>query len=124
MVEPFIEETSSIERNIISMSNFNNFEDNLSLSSTLFTNVRTKLFEFNGKTIVGFQVGTKHMICLPQLYDYFLKEHVGGLHTVYTKLKRLNIHPIICNVDQVKFFKFLFLVITVNKLKIFIRYEH
>jgi hypothetical protein len=27
---------------------------------------------------------------------------VGGLHTVYTKLKRLDIQPLVCNVDQVR----------------------
>jgi len=31
-----------------------------------------------------------------------LKHLVGGLHTVYTKLKRLDITPIVCNVEQVR----------------------
>ena len=26
----------------------------------------------------------------------------GGLHTVYTKLKRLEISPVVCNVEQVR----------------------
>ena len=30
------------------------------------------------------------------------KHLVGGLHTVYTKLKRLEITPIVCNVEQVR----------------------
>ncbi|CCD61865.1 Dachshund homolog dac-1 [Caenorhabditis elegans] len=42
------------------------------------------------------------MICLPQVYEVFLKNMVGGLHTVYTKLKRLYIHPMVCNVEQVR----------------------
>lgn len=32
----------------------------------------------------------------------FLKNLVGGLHTVYTKLKRLEITPRVCNVEQVR----------------------
>ncbi|PIO53259.1 SKI/SNO/DAC family protein, partial [Teladorsagia circumcincta] len=36
------------------------------------------------------------------VYELFLKNMVGGLHTVYTKLKRLEITPIICNVEQVR----------------------
>ena len=31
-----------------------------------------------------------------------MKNLVGGLHTVYTKLKRLNITPLVCNVEQVR----------------------
>uniref|UniRef100_A0A1I7YQF0 Ski_Sno domain-containing protein n=1 Tax=Steinernema glaseri TaxID=37863 RepID=A0A1I7YQF0_9BILA len=42
------------------------------------------------------------MICLPQVFELFLKKYVGGMHTVYTKLKRLNIEPLICNVEQVR----------------------
>ena len=34
-------------------------------------------------------------------FDLFLKHLVGGLHTVYTKLKRLSITPLVCNVEQV-----------------------
>ena len=30
-----------------------------------------------------------------------MKHLVGGLHTVYTKLKRLDVIPIVCNVEQV-----------------------
>ena len=40
--------------------------------------------------------------CLPQAFDLFLKHLVGGLHTVYTKLKRLEITPVVCNVEQVR----------------------
>ncbi|KAL3221054.1 hypothetical protein MRX96_029670 [Rhipicephalus microplus] len=35
-------------------------------------------------------------------FELFLKHLVGGLHTVYTKLKRLGISPIVCNVEQVR----------------------
>ncbi|KAL7671768.1 hypothetical protein ACOME3_006671 [Neoechinorhynchus agilis] len=42
------------------------------------------------------------MICLPQAYQLFLSDVIGGMHTVYTKLKRLGIQPIICNVEQVR----------------------
>jgi len=42
------------------------------------------------------------MLCLPQAFELFLKHLVGGLHTVYTKLKRLEITPIVCNVEQVR----------------------
>lgn len=41
-------------------------------------------------------------VCLPQVYELFLKSLVGGLHTVYTKLKRLDIIPRVCNVEQVR----------------------
>ena len=34
------------------------------------------------------------------MYELFLKNMVGGLHTVYTKLKRLEVTPLICNVEQ------------------------
>ncbi|XP_070391680.1 dachshund homolog 1-like [Dermacentor albipictus] len=37
-----------------------------------------------------------------QAFELFLKHLVGGLHTVYTKLKRLGISPIVCNVEQVR----------------------
>lgn len=39
---------------------------------------------------------------LPQAFELFLKHLVGGLHTVYTKLKRLDIVPLVCNVEQVR----------------------
>ena len=42
------------------------------------------------------------MLCLPQAFEMFLKHLVGGLHTVYTKLKRLEITPLVCNVEQVR----------------------
>ena len=48
------------------------------------------------------QVDGRELICLPQAFELFLKHLVGGLHTVYTKLKRLDITPVVCNVEQVR----------------------
>ncbi|VDM43165.1 unnamed protein product [Toxocara canis] len=64
--------------------------------------VIAKLYEYRGERVAGFEVHGRHMICLPQLYEIFLKTLVGGLHTVYTKLKRLEIRPVVCNVEQVR----------------------
>ena len=62
----------------------------------------------------SFDIDGETMICLPQVnpnpnlptnsqaYDLFLKNLVGGLHTVYTKLKRLDVTPRVCNVEQVR----------------------
>jgi hypothetical protein len=47
-------------------------------------------------------VDGRELICLPQAFELFLRNLVGGLHTVYTKLKRLGITPIVCNVEQVR----------------------
>uniref|UniRef100_A0A4W5PWD3 SKI/SNO/DAC domain-containing protein n=1 Tax=Hucho hucho TaxID=62062 RepID=A0A4W5PWD3_9TELE len=53
--------------------------------------------------IASFSVGGQdELICLPQVFDLFLKHLVGGLHTVYTKLKRLDICPVVCTVEQVR----------------------
>uniref|UniRef100_A0A8C6SAT7 Dachshund b n=1 Tax=Neogobius melanostomus TaxID=47308 RepID=A0A8C6SAT7_9GOBI len=49
-----------------------------------------------------FSVDGQELICLPQVFDLFLKHLVGGLHTVYTKLKRLDIAPVVCTVEQVR----------------------
>jgi len=62
--------------------------------------VRTIVYRQN--KMEAFRVDGKEMICLPQAFEIFLKNLVGGLHTVYTKLKRLDIVPVICNVEQVK----------------------
>ncbi|KHJ90491.1 SKI/SNO/DAC family protein [Oesophagostomum dentatum] len=61
-----------------------------------------KEINYRGHTVVGFDLRGTDMLCLPQVYELFLKNMVGGLHTVYTKLKRLEITPIICNVEQVR----------------------
>ena len=56
------------------------------------TNTALHHWTFQGKT----------MLCLPQAFELFLKHLVGGLHTVYTKCKRLDINPLVCNVEQVR----------------------
>ena len=57
---------------------------------------------FHGEEIASFSIHGKTMLCLPQAFEIFLKNLVGGLHTVYTKCKRLGINPIVCNVEQVR----------------------
>ncbi len=61
-----------------------------------------KVVEYRGEKVAAFIINGKTMLCLPQAFELFLKHLVGGLHTVYTKLKRLEITPIVCNVEQVR----------------------
>ncbi|XP_056156625.1 dachshund b [Lampris incognitus] len=61
-----------------------------------------KLVEVHGVKVASFDVDGRELICLPQVFDLFLKHLVGGLHTVYTKLKRLDITPVVCTVEQVR----------------------
>ncbi|XP_013405870.1 dachshund homolog 2 [Lingula anatina] len=61
-----------------------------------------KMIEYRGAKVAAFNVDGRELICLPQAFDLFLKHLVGGLHTVYTKLKRLEITPVVCNVEQVR----------------------
>ncbi|XP_014900881.1 dachshund b [Poecilia latipinna] len=61
-----------------------------------------KLVEVHGVKVASFNVDGQELICLPQVFDLFLKHLVGGLHTVYTKLKRLDITPVVCTVEQVR----------------------
>jgi hypothetical protein len=61
-----------------------------------------KIVDYRGEKIAAFMIQGKTMLCLPQAFELFLKHLVGGLHTVYTKLKRLEITPIVCNVEQVR----------------------
>ncbi|XP_069394414.1 dachshund c isoform X2 [Paralichthys olivaceus] len=65
-------------------------------------NNECKLVEVKGAKLASFTVKDTELICLPQAFDVFLKHLVGGLHTVYTKLKRLDISPVVCNVEQVR----------------------
>eukprot|EP00057_Strongylocentrotus_purpuratus_P012228 XP_011666702.1 PREDICTED: dachshund homolog 1 isoform X4 [Strongylocentrotus purpuratus] len=65
-------------------------------------NNECKLIEYRGAKIASFNINGDCMICLPQAFELFLKHLVGGLHTVYTKLKRLSITPVVCNVEQVR----------------------
>ncbi|KAI1285887.1 Dachshund -like protein 1 [Halotydeus destructor] len=65
-----------------------------------------RIIEYRGARIAAFLSANKnpceYLLCLPQAFELFLKHLVGGLHTVYTKLKRLDIVPIVCNVEQVR----------------------
>ncbi|XP_037604705.1 dachshund homolog 2-like isoform X2 [Sebastes umbrosus] len=61
-----------------------------------------QLVEVHGVKVASFQVNGVELICLPQVFELFLKHLVGGLHTVYTKLKRLSISPVVCSVEQVR----------------------
>ncbi|OWF36508.1 dachshund homolog 1-like isoform X1 [Mizuhopecten yessoensis] len=61
-----------------------------------------KLIEYRSAKVAAFVVDGRELICLPQAFELFLKHLVGGLHTVYTKLKRLDILPVVCNVEQVR----------------------
>lgn len=56
------------------------------------------------------------MLCLPQAFELFLKDLVGGLHTVYTKCKRLEITPIVCNVEQVRVLRSDAAIVTMEKM--------
>ncbi|CAI4227909.1 unnamed protein product [Auanema sp. JU1783] len=73
-----------------------------SFTTTSSESVNAKVFDYRGEKVAGFEIDGKQMICLPQVYELFLKTMVGGLHTVYTKLRRLDISPLICNVEQVR----------------------
>ncbi|XP_044283312.1 dachshund homolog 2 [Varanus komodoensis] len=61
-----------------------------------------KMVDLHGVKVASFLVEGQELICLPQVFDLFLKHLVGGLHTVYTKLKRLDIAPVVCTVEQVR----------------------
>ncbi|KAK9393484.1 dachshund 2 like [Crotalus adamanteus] len=61
-----------------------------------------KMVDLHGVKVASFVVDGQELICLPQVFDLFLKHLVGGLHTVYTKLKRLDIAPVVCTVEQVR----------------------
>ena len=65
-------------------------------------NNELKWLEYRGQRLAAFTVGNRNLLCLPQAFEAFLKHLVGGLHTVYTKLKRLEVTPVICNVEQVR----------------------
>ncbi|XP_042587329.1 dachshund homolog 1-like isoform X4 [Cyprinus carpio] len=65
-------------------------------------NNECRMVELRGAKVASFTVDGQELICLPQAFDLFLKHLVGGLHTVYTKLKRLEITPVVCNVEQVR----------------------
>nr|CAH8824239.1 unnamed protein product [Trichobilharzia regenti] len=65
-------------------------------------NNQVHFLDYRGAHLAAFTVNGRDLICLPQAFELFLKHLVGGLHTVYTKLKRLEIIPVVCNVEQVR----------------------
>ncbi|XP_015115661.1 dachshund homolog 2 isoform X1 [Diachasma alloeum] len=72
------------------------------ISSSDPTANECKLVDYRGQKVAAFIIAGDTMLCLPQAFELFLKHLVGGLHTVYTKLKRLDIVPLVCNVEQVR----------------------
>jgi len=74
-------------------------------SPYIATNQYTEI-TYKGQQVAAFLAAnknpTEYLLCLPQAFELFLRNLVGGLHTVYTKLKRLDIVPIVCNVEQVR----------------------
>ncbi|MCP9258947.1 Dachshund-like protein 1 [Dirofilaria immitis] len=74
------------------------YNDNKSVKS--INNAR--IYTYRGEKIAGFELQGIRMICLPQAYETFLKNVISGLHTVHSKLKRLQIQLVICNVEQVR----------------------
>lgn len=72
------------------------------ISSSDPTANECKLVDYRGQKVAAFIITGNTMLCLPQAFELFLKHLVGGLHTVYTKLKRLDIVPLVCNVEQVR----------------------
>nr|WMI31537.1 Dach [Stenostomum brevipharyngium] len=65
-------------------------------------NNQLKMLDYRNRKVAAFSVNGRTLICLPQAFEFFLKNLVGGLHTVYTKLKRLEVTPVVCNVEQVR----------------------
>ncbi|XP_070978057.1 dachshund homolog 2-like [Oncorhynchus clarkii lewisi] len=75
----------------------------ISTTTTTTTTSECRMVDVHGVKVASFSVGGQDdLICLPQVFDLFLKHLVGGLHTVYTKLKRLDICPVVCTVSQVR----------------------
>ncbi|XP_052351676.1 dachshund homolog 2-like [Oncorhynchus keta] len=77
--------------------------DRVISTTTATTTSECRMVDVHGIKVASFSVGGQdELICLPQVFDLFLKHLVGGLHTVYTKLKRLDICPVVCTVEQVR----------------------
>ena len=59
-------------------------------STYISTNQYTEI-TYKGQQVAAFLAAnknpTEYLLCLPQAFELFLKHLVGGLHTVYTKLK-------------------------------------
>ncbi|XP_015206975.1 dachshund a isoform X2 [Lepisosteus oculatus] len=95
--------TSPAESPRLTNSMINTFISSSSSSSNSTSgNNECKMVEVHGVKVASFTVDGQELICLPQVFDLFLKHLVGGLHTVYTKLKRLDISPVVCTVEQVR----------------------
>ncbi|KAL3308652.1 Dachshund 1 [Cichlidogyrus casuarinus] len=87
-------------------------------------NNKVRLLDYRGNKLAAFTVEGRDLICLPQAFELFLKHLVGGLHTVYTKLKRLEITPVVCNVEQVRILRGLGAIQPgVNRCKLIAPYE-
>lgn len=56
----------------------------------------------NGRSITALLTEDEELLCFPQLVDYFLKDHVAGMPTIYAKVKRMGIVARSCNLDQVR----------------------
>lgn len=99
-----------VNRNSMNLFNFTNFNSpnfhmqydyTAPIARNTPENNQVRLIDYRNQKVASFTVDSKELICLPQAFELFLKTLVGGLHTVYTKLKRLDIVPIVCNVEQV-----------------------
>lgn len=57
-----------------------------------------RIIEYRGARIAAFlsanRTPCEYLLCLPQAFELFLKHLVGGLHTVYTKLKVSPFHSL------------------------------
>ncbi|XP_069469039.1 dachshund homolog 2 isoform X2 [Ambystoma mexicanum] len=98
--------TSSMINSFITSSNSSSSSNSSAGSggggSSLGGGAECKMVDLHGVKVASFLVDGHELICLPQVFDLFLKHLVGGLHTVYTKLKRLDISPVVCTVEQVR----------------------
>lgn len=56
----------------------------------------------NDKSITALLTDDEELLCFPQLVDYFLKDHVAGMPTIYAKVKRMGILARSCNLEQVR----------------------
>ncbi|XP_071979324.1 dachshund homolog 2 [Engystomops pustulosus] len=83
-----------------------------------------RMVEVHGVRVASFVLDGQELICLPQVFELFLKHLVGGLHTVYTKLKRLDITPVVCTVEQVRVLRGLGAIQPgVNRCKLITRHD-
>jgi len=93
---------SQVHRSINSLYYEKSMYESCPIARNTIENNQLKIINYRGRKLTSFYVDHRQLICLPQAFDYFLKNLIGGLHTVYTKLKRLEILPIVCNVEQIR----------------------